>query len=77
MSQQLARRRPTPQDVAEVIALKREYAIPGERIFLMPEGRDSETLRTRERWLAPLCAEHGLNLTDRLHIHLFGDNRGT
>lgn len=67
----------TPDDVGEVLDLKERYALPAERIFLMPEGRDSETLRKREQWLAPLCAEHGLNLTDRLHIHLYGDSRGT
>lgn len=66
-----------PGDVAEVLALKRAYAIPSARIFLMPEGTDSATLRQREAWLVPLCLEHGFRLSDRLHIHLFGDTRGT
>ena len=67
----------SPEDVEEVLALKRSYAIPAQRIFLMAEGTDSATLRTREQWLVPLCLEHGLRLSDRLHIHLFGDTRGT
>ena len=66
-----------PEDVAEVLALQRSYAIPSQRIYLMPEGTDSTTLRTREQWLVPLCLEHGFRLSDRLHIHLFGDTRGT
>lgn len=66
-----------PEDVGEVLALQRSYAIPSARIFLMPEGTDSATLRTREQWLVPLCLEHGFRLSDRLHIHLFGDTRGT
>ena len=66
-----------PGDVAEVQALQRAHAIPAARIFLMPEGTDSATLRTREQWLVPLCLEHGFRLSDRLHIHLFGDTRGT
>lgn len=66
-----------PGDVAEVLALQRSYAIPAARIFLMPEGTDSATLRRRGEWLVPLCLEHGLRLSDRLHIHLFGDTRGT
>ena len=41
------------------------------------EGTVSETLRTREKWLTPLCIERGYRLSDRLHIHLFGDTRGT
>lgn len=66
-----------PADVTEVLALQQRYTIPAERIFLMPEGTDSATLRTRESWLAPLCVEHGLRMSDRLHIHLYGDTRGT
>jgi len=67
----------SPADVDEVIALQREYAIPAEHIFLMPEGRDSATLRARAIWLAELCSKSGFSLTDRLHIHLYGDTRGT
>jgi organic radical activating enzyme len=67
----------TPEDLTEVLTLRDAYAIPAERLFLMPEGTDSETLRARERWLAPLALEHGLRLSDRLHIHLYGDTRGT
>lgn len=64
-------------DVAEVTALKDDFAIPAGRIWLMPEGRDSDTLRARSRWLALACSDHGFNYTDRLHIHLYGDTRGT
>lgn len=66
-----------PEDVGEVLALQRACAIPSARIFLMPEGTDSAALRQREEWLVPLCLEHGFRLSDRLHIHLFGDTRGT
>ena len=65
------------EDVREAAALVRRHAIPPSRVFLMPEGTDSATLRAREAWLVPLCLEHGFRLSDRLHIHLFGDTRGT
>lgn len=64
-------------DIDEVQALQREYAIPGQRIYLMPEGRDSATVRRRLAWLGTVCPQAGFNLTDRLHIHLYGDTRGT
>ncbi len=67
----------TPEDVAEVLALRDSHAIPPERIWLMPEGRDSETIRARMVWIGNICAQHGFNLSDRLHIHLWGDTRGT
>jgi organic radical activating enzyme len=66
-----------PEDVEEVLALRDAYAIPSQRIYLMPEGRDSQTLRARSRWLAESCSKYELNFTDRLHIHLYGDTRGT
>jgi organic radical activating enzyme len=66
-----------PADVDEVVALATTHAIPPERIFLMPEGRDGETLRARSGWLAQICSDREFNFTDRLHIHLFGDTRGT
>lgn len=66
-----------PEDLAEVLALQQAHRIPAGRVFLMPEGIDSETLRSRSRWLAPMCIEHGFRLSDRLHIHLYGDTRGT
>lgn len=66
-----------PEDLAEVLELREAHAIAGERILLMPEGTTSAGLREAERWLAPLALEHGLRLSDRLHIHLYGDSRGT
>jgi len=66
-----------PADAVEVAALSERFAIPAERIILMPEGTDSATLRSRTAWLAPLCLDRGWRFTDRLHIHLYGDTRGT
>lgn len=66
-----------PADVAEVRALQQAHAIPPQRIFLMPEGRSSDVLRARSAWLADICAQSGYRFSDRLHIHLWGDTRGT
>jgi organic radical activating enzyme len=65
------------EDADEAAALVREHGIAPARVFLMPEGRDSDTLHERARWLAPLAAQNGFAFTDRLHIHVFGDTRGT
>ena len=66
-----------PGDVAEVLDLQERFAIPSDRIQLMPEGRSGDALRKRARWLAEICLKHEFLLTDRLHIHLYGDTRGT
>ncbi len=64
-------------DLSEVTVIAGEYGIPGPRVWLMPEGRDSATIRQRSIWLADYCSKNELNFSDRLHIHLFGDTRGT
>ncbi|MFM5906388.1 MAG: 7-carboxy-7-deazaguanine synthase QueE [Novosphingobium sp.] len=64
-------------DLAEMREIAEAYAIPSSRIWLMPEGRDSATIRERGVWLADYCSKNELNFSDRLHIHLFGDTRGT
>ena len=66
-----------PDDLAEVLDLQATYAIPSERIRVMPEGTTSAAIRARSAWLAPLALDHGLGFSDRLHIHLYGDTRGT
>lgn len=67
----------SPDDVAEILALAEAHHLLRARIMLMPEGTSSAVLRQRMEWLAPLCVADGLGLTDRLHIHLYGDTRGT
>lgn len=66
-----------PQDADEVLGLAQRLALPADRIILMPEGTSAATLRQRSQWLAPLCLDRGWRFTDRLHIHLYGDTRGT
>jgi 7-carboxy-7-deazaguanine synthase len=66
-----------PEDVAEVLALQHRYLFKPERVFLMAEGTDSATLRARQVWLSDLCLKHGFRMSDRMHIHLYGDTRGT
>jgi organic radical activating enzyme len=66
-----------PEDVDEVLALQRRYRFRSERVFLMAEGTDSATQRERQVWLSDLCLKHGFRMSDRLHIHLYGDTRGT
>jgi organic radical activating enzyme len=67
----------TPDDLNEISALAAKHAIVPERLFAMPEGTDTTTLRNRSRWLADAAMQAGWRFTDRLHIHLYGDTRGT
>lgn len=66
-----------PEDVEEVLALQHEYRFRPGHVFLMAEGTSSDALRKRGLWLSDLCLQHGFRMSDRLHIHLYGDTRGT
>ncbi|MEP0191687.1 MAG: 7-carboxy-7-deazaguanine synthase QueE [Erythrobacter sp.] len=66
-----------PGDLEEVLALQKAHGLNSERVFLMSEGTTSDALRARQKWLSRLCLKHGFRMSDRLHIHLYGDERGT
>lgn len=63
-------------DLHEVESLISQHNIPREKILLMPEGRDDETLQKRRLWLADLCRDKNYRYSDRLHIQLWGSRRG-
>ena len=63
-------------DLSEVEALCTEYAVPANRVVLMPEGRTTEELRERSPWLAQICTQRGYRFSTRLHILIWGDKRG-
>ncbi len=67
----------SPEDLNEVLELQRRYRFRPGQVFLMAEGTTSAAQRERQAWLAPLCLQHGFRMSDRLHIHLYGDTRGT
>lgn len=48
-----------------------------DRVLLMPEGRDRDTLLRRMRALVEPAMARGWRLSPRLHVDLFGDTRGT
>lgn len=66
-------------DVAEIdsmlAALERE--VPRHRVLLMPEGTTVESIRTKSAWLAELCKARGYRYAHRLHLELYGNQRGT
>ena len=65
-----------PEDIEEVCALRDRYAMPQQRIILMPEGRTVEAVQDRSRWVSEACVKEGFRFSTRLHILLWGDQRG-
>lgn len=64
------------RDLEEVEWLVKILESPPERVVLMPEGTDSETLKRRGQWVAEACKRLGYRFSPRLHVDLFGNRRG-
>ena len=68
-----------PADVDELEGMLRSLGreIPRQRVLLMPEGTTLEAIRARAGWLGELCKARGYRYAHRLHIELYGNQRGT
>ncbi len=64
------------EDLREVDELVAGLSLPADRVILMPEGTDPTTLAERSRWLVDRCKERGHRLGARLHVHIWGAERG-
>ena len=63
-------------DFKEVQALADKYDLVPEKIVLMPEAQNREDLLDRSRWLVELCKAQDYVFSTRLHILLWGNERG-
>jgi 7-carboxy-7-deazaguanine synthase len=45
-------------------------------VLLMPEGIDAHTLAGRAEWIVKACKTHGYRFCPRLHVELYGHQRG-
>lgn len=63
-------------DLDDALRLLRGHGVPAARTMLMPEGRTDEILRSRAPRVAEACRAHGLRMSPRLHIWMWGPRRG-
>ena len=63
-------------DIEEACSLRDKYGLPAERIILMPEGQTTGVIQSRSQWVAEACIREGFRFSTRLHILLWGDQRG-
>ena len=65
-----------PGDLDEVRDLLETLRADRQRVVLMPEGIDRDRLRERSVWLAEICKNEGFRFSPRLHVELYGNQRG-
>ena len=65
-----------PADLEEISGLLAALDADRTRVVLMAEGIDPAVLRERGRWLAEICKSEGFRFSPRLHVDLWGNQRG-
>jgi 7-carboxy-7-deazaguanine synthase len=67
-----------PNDLQEIKAILSGLSrwSPAD-VLLMPEGVEQSVLQAHSAWIAQTCMETGFRYCPRLHIALFGNQRGT
>jgi 7-carboxy-7-deazaguanine synthase len=63
-------------DMQEILDILDQTGASRERVLLMPEATDRESLHERSLWLAELCRQYHFRFSPRLHIELWGGKRG-
>jgi 7-carboxy-7-deazaguanine synthase len=64
------------RDLEEALSRLATHGLPRARVLLMPEGLTDEQVRSNAALLAPACVRHGLRLSPRLHVWMWGARRG-
>ncbi len=63
-------------DLDEAERIVKELSADRSKVVLMPEGTDAATLRDRARWLVEECKARAFRFSPRLHVDLWGTERG-
>lgn len=65
-----------PEDLEEINRMIEQIGADRQRVILMPEGIDRQAIATRARWLVDVCKAQDFRYGPRLHIDIWGNQRG-
>lgn len=65
-----------PEDLAEIETIVKETGAERDRVVLMPEGTTPDTIYERAKWIVDICKRERFRYSPRLHIDLYGNERG-
>jgi 7-carboxy-7-deazaguanine synthase len=66
----------SPEDMGEITNMLGELGADRSKVVLMPEGTSAQIVQERGRWLAEIAKRELFRLSPRLHVDLWGDERG-
>ena len=66
----------TEPDLVEIQQLQQEMQIPSSTIVLMPQGISRDQIQDKQNWMVEICKQHGYRYSPRLHVDIWGDQRG-
>jgi len=67
----------SPGDLDEIAdVLDKLGEVDPYRVYLMPQATQPEEYLTKSRWLVEYCKQAGFSFSPRLHIMLWGSQRG-
>ena len=65
-----------PEDLIEIRQIVDEIGAKPSNVMLMPEGTKSKQLADRAKWIAQACLDYKYHYSPRLHIDIWGNERG-
>jgi 7-carboxy-7-deazaguanine synthase len=65
-----------PEDLPEIVTMLEDLGADRQKVVLMPEGTTPQVVQERGRWLAEIAKKELFRLSPRLHVDLWGDERG-
>lgn len=63
-------------DLEEIGRICEAVDVPPENVYLMPEGIEPAVLAERSRWIVEVCKSTGYRFSPRLHVMIWGNQRG-
>lgn len=65
-----------PWDEHEVVRLVERYGIKSRNVYVMPEGITADQIVRLSPMVADIAVRHGYNMSTRLHVLAWGNERG-
>ncbi len=67
-----------PEDLEEIEKYLEEFPeIAPQRVLLMPQAVDVETMHAKDDWIVPFCEKRGFRYCPRMQLIWYGHKRGT